>query len=59
MSIFSRTGKEAKLIREKADTTKQKELVDNVPDNQLYPVLDSLNALAATPWKINETVSLS
>ena len=49
-------GEAARLFRRTEDSVTQDELLRAKPKNKIYPVLDSLNALAATPWKINEPV---
>lgn len=54
--VFFCEGEAARLFRRTEDSVTQDELLRAKPKNKIYPVLDSLNALAATPWKINEPV---
>ena len=56
LSCFFCEGEAARLFRRTEDSVTQDELLRAKPKNKIYPVLDSLNALAATPWKINEPV---
>ena len=56
LTWFFCEGEAARLFRRTEDSVTQDELLREKPKNKNYPVLDSLNALAATPWKINEPV---
>ena len=54
--LFLFEGEAARLVRRTGDSENQDEVLRAKPKNKIYPVLDSLNALAATPWRINEPV---
>lgn len=42
------------LIRLPKTSYQQLERIDNTPESNLYPALDSLNQLASVPWKVNQ-----
>lgn len=44
------------LLRLPSQFPYQNELVSELPPEQIYPVLDSLNQLGAIPWKVNTRV---
>ena len=49
----------AKIMRCKDGTPQHQSLLQKTKSAELYPVLDSLNQLASTPWIINKPVSIN
>ena len=47
----------AELIKNSHVSIQQMETLSSQPRSQSLPVLDALNAVSATPWKINKPVS--
>lgn len=46
----------SELIRLPQQAFLQWERIGSLPENQMYPVLDSINQLSTIPWKVNESL---
>ncbi len=44
------------IVRHPHESAEQIQLLEEMPQNKLYPVLDSINSVSATPWIINKEV---